>query len=48
MPAVTVSDITVLPRISATPGAQPRAVKEAPKREDGRLLSQARDGSPVA
>ena len=27
MPAVTVSDITVLPRISSTPGAQPRTVK---------------------
>jgi redox-sensitive bicupin YhaK (pirin superfamily) len=27
MPAVTVSDITVLPRISSTPGAQPRGVK---------------------
>ena len=27
MPAVTVSDITVLPRISANPGAQPRSVK---------------------
>ena len=27
MPAVTVSDITVLPRISSAPGAQPRTVK---------------------
>ena len=27
MPAVTVSDITILPRISSTPGAQPRGVK---------------------
>ena len=27
MPAVTVSDITVLPRISSAPGAQPRGVK---------------------
>ncbi len=51
MPAVTVSDITVLPRISSAPGAQPRTVKSittAPQGFEGEIVfnSNKPDGTP--